>query len=98
MSPSFRRPSPRRRQSRRPPLWPRGPRLLHHLSELHSLAAGRSSGGSSERRRRQHLAMAQRLLDPLPAALASPQAGSELFWRICRWGGAGLLLARLLVG
>jgi hypothetical protein len=42
--------------------------------------------------------MAQRLLDPLPAALASPQAGSELFWRICRWGGAGLLLARLLVG
>lgn len=42
--------------------------------------------------------MAQRLLDPLPDALVSPQAGSEFFWRICRWGGAGLLLARLLAG
>jgi hypothetical protein len=42
--------------------------------------------------------MAQRLLDPLPDALVSPQAGSEQFWRICRWGGAGLLLARLLAG
>jgi len=42
--------------------------------------------------------MAQRLLDPLPDALVSPQAGSEQFWRICRWCGAGLLLARLLAG
>ena len=40
--------------------------------------------------------MAQRLLDPLPGALLSPQAGSELFWRALRWGGAGLLVARLL--
>ena len=98
MSPSSRRPSPGRPQSRRTPSLPRGPRLLHHLGQLHSLAAGRTSGGSRERRRRQHLSMAQRLLDPLPAALVSPEVGSEQFWRICRWGGAGLLLARLLVG
>ena len=98
MSPAFRRPSPRRPQNRRPRQWPRGPRLLHHLGELHGLALGRTSGGARERRRRQHLSMAQRLLDPLPDALVSPQAGSEQFWRICRWGGAGLLLARLLAG
>ena len=98
MSPAFRRSPPRRPEFRRTSLGSQGPRLLHHLGALHSLAAARSSGGSRERRRRQHLSMAQRLLDPLPEALASPQAGSELFWRICRWGGAGLLLARLLAG
>ena len=98
MSPASRRPGSSRPQSRQIPPWPRGPRLLHHLGQLHNLAAGRSSGGSRERRRRQHLSMAQRLLDPLPEALVSPQAGSERFWRICRWGGAGLLLAKLLAG
>jgi hypothetical protein len=42
--------------------------------------------------------MAQRLLDPLPDALLPPDRASELFWRVIRWGGAGVLLARLLSG
>lgn len=96
MSRPFRRPSPRRPQIRRQPPLPRGPRLLHHLGQLHGLAAGQGGSGAAARRRRQHLAMAQRLLDPLPGALLPPQAGSELFWRALRWGGAGLLVARLL--
>jgi hypothetical protein len=42
------------------------------------------------------LSIAQRLLDPLPRNLHSPDSGSERFWRILRWGGLGLLVARLL--
>ena len=42
--------------------------------------------------------MAQRLLDPLPTALRPVDGGSELFWSVARWAGAGLLLARLLGG
>jgi hypothetical protein len=98
MSQPFRRPSPRRPLLRRRPPLPRGPRLLHSLGDLHSLAAAQAGLGSGERRRRQHLALAQRLLDPLPPALLPPQAGSEQFWRLVRWGGAGLLLSRLLAG
>lgn len=101
MSPPLRRPSPRRPVGRRLLPLPRGPRLLHALGDLHSLAAfrpGSSAGaGSAERRRRQHLALAQRLLDPLPLGLQSP-GGAERFWRVLRWGGAGLLLSRLLAG
>lgn len=42
--------------------------------------------------------MAQRLLDPLPEALLPQDRASELFWRVMRWGGAGMLLARWLAG
>jgi hypothetical protein len=42
------------------------------------------------------LSIAQRLLDPLPPNLRSLDSASERFWRMLRWGGLGLLLARLL--
>ena len=98
MSQSFRRPSPRRPLLRRQAAPPRGPRLLHSLGDLHNLAAAQARQGSAARRRRQHLSMAQRLLDPLPPALLPPTGGQELFWRVLRWGGAGLLVSRLLGG
>jgi hypothetical protein len=84
----------------------RSPRLLHHLAVLLSLAGQRGVGRKAHaaeategrpsaawRRRRQHLAMAQRLLDPLPASLRPPDQQAEGFWRALRWGGAGFLLA-----
>jgi hypothetical protein len=80
------------------------PRLLHHLQALLALAgrpAARSTPGDqplgrSERRRRQHLALSQRLLDPLPEALRSKDQGADRFWTALRWGGCGLVLAQLL--
>jgi hypothetical protein len=69
----------------------KGPRLLHTIALLHSLGTARSGSGSGERRRRQHLNIAQRLLDPLPEGLRPQDAASTLFWRILRWGGLGLL-------
>lgn len=72
-------------------------RLLHQLDAVFTLAslAGRSSGVGL-RRQRQRLALAQRLLDPMPAELRTPERGAELFWRGLRWGSGGLLLAWLL--
>lgn len=81
-------------------LRPRGRGLLHPLEDLLALAqrpaAARDSGGCAERRQRQRLALAQRLLDPLPAGLVAPEALSDRFWTVLRWGGLGLILARLL--
>lgn len=102
-------PSPgpsRRRLQRRSPR-PRSPRLLHHLAAVLSLAGQRaaaaenrgSPGGgdlrpsAARRRRRQHLALAQRLLDPLPPALVPADRQAERFWDALRWGGVGLVLA-----
>jgi hypothetical protein len=72
---------------------------LHHLAALLTLA-NRSRGsseadnlGRQQRRQRQHLALAQRLLDPLPVSLRSGGHAAELFWRAVRFGGAGVLLA-----
>lgn len=49
--------------------------------------------GLAARRLRQRMALAQRLLDPLPVPL-QPSSGAELlFWRGLRWGGVGLVLA-----
>lgn len=81
----------------RRPLRSRGEvRLLHHLQALLSLPAmARVSSGSAGRRQRQRLAIAQRLLDPLPPGLGAP-SGGDRFWRLLRWGGAGMLLAWLL--
>ncbi|MFM1799232.1 MAG: hypothetical protein RLZZ117_1510 [Cyanobacteriota bacterium] len=81
------------------------PRLLHHLQALLALAAdpparaAKAKGapsGRAERRRRQHLALSQRLLDPLPPALKTSAPPSATFWTALRWGGCGLILARVL--
>jgi len=80
------------------------PRLLHHLQALLAFSgrpAGASSGGDqpagrSDRRRRQHLALTQRLLDPLPRALRTSDQGADRFWQALRWGGSGMVLAYLL--
>lgn len=74
--------------------------LLHPLEDLLALSqrptAPQESSGSSQRRQRQRLALAQRLLDPLPAGLVAPEAATDRFWTVLRWGGLGLILARLL--
>lgn len=75
-----------------------GPLLLHHLAALLSLAERRGGTGSepvsvAQRRRRQQLALARRLLDPLPAPLRSPDRAADRFWQALRWGGGGLLIA-----
>ena len=70
--------------------------LLHHLAALLSLPAqARLASGVVGRRQRQRLALAQRLLDPLPRGLQASGDG-ERFWRGLRWGGAGMLLVWLL--
>lgn len=69
------------------------PGMLHHLGALLSLPVqARLASGVSGRRQRQRLALAQRLLDPLPPALRAG-GGGEWFWRPLRWGSVGLLLA-----
>jgi len=78
------------------PALPRGPRLLQSIGRLHALGSARPGSGQSERRRLQQLAIAQRLLDPIPEGLRPPDRASEQFWQVLRWGGLGLLLARLL--
>jgi hypothetical protein len=70
--------------------------LLQAIGLVHGLAASRPGSGSGERRRQQRLSIAQRLLDPLPLALRPRDAAAERFWKVLRWGGLGLLLARLL--
>jgi hypothetical protein len=52
--------------------------------------------GAPLRRRRQRLALMQRLLDPLPTGLQPLNAGSERFWRLFRWGSLGLVVAWVL--
>jgi hypothetical protein len=49
--------------------------------------------GRQQRRQRQHLALVRRLLDPLPVSLRAGGHAAELFWRVVRFGGAGMLLA-----
>lgn len=83
------------------------PALLHHLDALLTLAGldGRSAAtgpglgrtpSSAQRRRQQRLALAQRLLDPLPPALRPPSPQAEQTWTVLRWGGLGLILATWL--
>lgn len=88
--PAIRR-SPGSRQRRRG--------LLHPLEDLIAFSQsppGPQATGRLQRRRRQRLALAQRLLDPLPPGLMAPETSSERFWTVLRWGGLGLILARLL--
>lgn len=80
------------------------PRLLHHLQALLALASRSAAAsptaearlGRRERRRRQHLALSQRLLDPLPEALRGSGRGADRFWMALRWGGGGMVVAYLL--
>ena len=72
-------------------------RLLHVLDALYTQASlAQRSSGVQRRRERQRLALAQRLLDPLPPELAQPRRIELLFWRGLRWGTLGLLIAWLL--
>ncbi len=90
----------RSRRPRRPARDPARDGVLHHLAAVISLAGrqGREGpgGGVAGRRRRQRLELAQRLLDPLPAALKPTSRQGERFWSALRWGGLGLLVAWLL--
>lgn len=90
------RPQKRRRSRNRP----RQRGLLHPLEDLLALTqrpvAPLETSGRSQRRQRQRQALAQRLLDPLPAGLVAPEAAADRFWTVLRWGGLGLILARLL--
>jgi hypothetical protein len=85
------------RLSRRPtPL-----RWTHLFARFFSLAerARRPEiGGPSvgNRRLQQRLALAQRLIEALPASLIPGTALSDRFWRAWRWGGLGLVIAKLL--
>lgn len=77
--------------------------VLHHLGAILTLASRPRSApeadnpGRQQRRQRQHLALAQRLLDPLPVSLRASGGGAELFWRAVRFGGGGVVLAWLLM-
>ncbi len=75
------------------------PGVLHHLAAVLSLGLRQPPPepcGALMRRRRQRLALAQRLLDPLPQGLRSSRLGAERFWQGLRWGGLGLIVACLL--
>jgi hypothetical protein len=92
-------------RGRRGPRPDPSPRLLHHLQALLTLATPPARAAKakrqdpvsrSERRRRQHLALSQRLLDPLPEALRPSGLEANLFWIALRWGGCGMVLAMVL--
>ena len=81
---------------------PRSPytpiRWLHQLAGLMAQVARAerlSSGDDSlqARRLRQRMALAQRLLDPLPAPLQMRGWQEQWLWTALRWGGVGLVLA-----
>ena len=81
---------------------PRSPhtpiRWLHQLANLMaqvSRAERISSGDESlqARRLRQRMALAQRVLDPLPVPLRPSLWSETALWSGLRWGGVGLLLA-----
>lgn len=91
-------------QGRRRPRPSSSPQLLHHLQALLDLAAPATAEGRgdlgrlgrAERRRQQHLALAKRLLNPLPVRLRETTDGADHFWMALRWGGCGMVLAQLL--
>jgi hypothetical protein len=81
---------------------PRSPhtpiRWLHQLANLMaqvSRAERLPSGDDSlqARRLRQRMALAQRVLDPLPLPLRTSTWHDTALWNALRWGGVGLVLA-----
>jgi hypothetical protein len=81
---------------------PRSPhtpiRWLHQLANLMAQVSRAERLGSGDdslqaRRLRQRMALAQRVLDPLPAPLRPSHWSEIALWSGLRWGGAGLLLA-----
>ncbi|MFM8524088.1 MAG: hypothetical protein ACKOCM_00445 [Cyanobacteriota bacterium] len=88
--------SPERLAQRLHPL-----RWTHLFARFFSLAerARRPEiGGNSvgNRRLQQRLALAQRLMEALPTTLTPGTTFPDHFWRAVRWGGLGLVIARLL--
>ena len=70
--------------------------ILHQLGALLTLPdQARAATGVEGRRQRQRLAMAQRLLDPLPMAFQG-RSEATTFWKLLRFGGIGLWLAWVL--
>jgi len=65
--------------------------LMAQVSRAERLTAGDES--LQARRLRQRMALAQRLLDPLPKPLQPRGWREQSLWTALRWGGAGLLLA-----
>jgi len=81
---------------------PRSPhspiRWLHQLGGLMAQVARAErlqprDDSLQARRLRQRMALAQRLLDPLPAPLRATPWGERWLWQALRWGGLGLALA-----
>ena len=64
--------------------------LMAQVSAAERLAAGDDS--QQARRLRQRMALAQRLLEPMPAPLRSSNWQETALWQALRWGGVGLLL------
>ena len=81
---------------RRHPL--RWTHLFARLLSLAERARRPDIGGASvaNRRLQQRLALAQRLMEALPASLMPGTAVADRFWVALRWGGLGLVVARLL--
>ena len=80
---------------------PRPLRWTHLFARFFSLAERARHpdiGGASvaNRRLQQRLAMAQRLMEALPAALTPGTTIADRFWQVVRWAGLGLVIARLL--
>ncbi|MFY8148066.1 MAG: hypothetical protein ACOVNL_02475 [Prochlorococcaceae cyanobacterium] len=79
----------------RPPRRARPLGALHQLASLLILANTApepQASSARQRRQRQRVALAQRLLDPLPKGLRQNQPGQR-FWTALRGVGGGLILA-----
>jgi hypothetical protein len=81
---------------------PRSPfqpiRWLHQLAAVMAQVAQAERLKASDdslraRRLRQRMALARRVLDPLPQPLQSQVWAEQVVWTGLRWGGLGLLLA-----
>jgi hypothetical protein len=81
---------------------PRSPhtpiRWLHQLANLMAQVSraerlGPGDDSLQARRLRQRMALAQRVLDPMPAPLRPSNWLETSFWTGLRWGGVGMLLA-----
>ena len=81
---------------------PRSPhtpiRWLHQLGGLMAQVARAErlparDDSLQARRLRQRMALAQRLLDPLPVPLRASGLAERGLWQALRWGGLGMVLA-----